>query len=100
MSKSNEKLTTHHLLCQHPETDTNYRWSNHPLNLITIKNWTHTALHTVLSNKMIANQMLTCVNISEKALLPEVKNWLVEVLTQTIDPLDPTLWYKEECIKK
>jgi hypothetical protein len=49
---------------------------------------------------MIANQMLTCVNISEKALLPEVKNWLVEVLTQTIDPLDPTLWYKEECIIK
>jgi hypothetical protein len=49
---------------------------------------------------MIANQLLTCVDISEKALLPEVRDWLVEVLTQTIDPLDPTLRYKEECIIK
>lgn len=48
---------------------------------------------------MLADQLLTCVNLSEKALLPEVKNWLVEVLSQTIDPHNPELWYKEECIK-
>ena len=48
---------------------------------------------------MLADQLLTCVNISEKALLPEVKDWLVETLTQTIDPYNPELWYKEECIK-
>jgi hypothetical protein len=47
---------------------------------------------------MIADQMLTCVDISQKALLPEVRAWLVDVLTQ-LDPKDPTLRYKEECIK-
>ena len=47
---------------------------------------------------MIADQLLTCVNLSEKALLPEVKSWLVEVLTETIDPRNPELWYKDECI--
>lgn len=44
--------------------------------------------------------MLTCVDISKQSLLPEVVDWLVETLTQTIDPLDPTLRYKEECISK
>lgn len=100
MPMAKERLTTHHLLCQHPETDTNLRWSNHPTNLIRLREWYHSALHTVLSNKMIANQMLTCVDISKQALLPEVVDWLVETLTQTIDPLDPTLRYKEECIIK
>ena len=49
---------------------------------------------------MIADQLLTCVDISSKALLPEVKNWLVDTLTNTLDPKDPTLRYKDECIKK
>lgn len=47
---------------------------------------------------MIADQLLTCVDISKKALLPEVKNWLVETLT-SLDPKDPELWYKPECFK-
>ena len=49
---------------------------------------------------MIADQLLTCVDISSKALLPEVKNWLVDTLTNTLDPKDPTSRYKDECIKK
>lgn len=48
---------------------------------------------------MLANQLLTCVDLSSKALLPEVKNRLVDVLTNTLDPYDPRQWYKEECIK-
>lgn len=94
-----DKLSNHHLLCQHPDTDTTYQGSNHPHNLIRIKQNYHDAIHTLFVNKMIADQMLTCVDISEKALLPEVRSWLVEVLTQTLDPKDPTLRYKEECIK-
>lgn len=91
-------LTTHHLLCQHPDTNTNLLWSSHPHNLIKIVDSTHRAIHTLFANKMIADQMLTCVDISQKALLPEVRAWLVDVLTQ-LDPKDPTLRYKEECIK-
>lgn len=100
MARKGNELTIHHLLCQHPETDTNLRWSNDPTNLVKLKENYHSAIHTVFANKMIANQLLTCVDISEKALLPEVRDWLVETLTQTIDPLDPTLRYKEECIIK
>ena len=91
-------LTTHHLLCQHPDTNTNLLWSSHPHNLLKIADNTHRAIHTLFANKMIADQMLTCVDISQKALLPEVRAWLVDVLTQ-LDPKDPTLRYKEECIK-
>ena len=43
--------------------------------------------------------MLTCVDISSKALLPEVKSWLIETLT-SLDTKDPTLRYKKECIKQ
>jgi len=97
--KKGKEYSDHHILCQHPDTDTNLEWSNHPHNIIRITNNTHQALHTLFVNKMIADQMLTCVDISRKALLPEVTNWLVEVLTQTIDPKNPELRYKKECIK-
>lgn len=96
--KSWVKLTDHHILCQHPDTNTTLQWSNHPHNIIRIVDNTHRALHTLFANKMIADQLLTCVDISQKALLPEVRNWLVETLT-SIDTKDPTLRYKEECIK-
>ena len=93
-----EKLTTHHILCQHPDTDTTIMWSSHKTNLVELP-WTfHSSRHTVFINKMIADQLLTCVDLSSKALLPEVKNWLVETLT-SLDPKDPELWYKPECFK-
>lgn len=93
-----EKLTTHHILCQNPDTDTTIKGSSHKTNLIELP-WTfHSWWHTVFINKMIADQLLTCVDLSSKALLPEVKNWLVETLT-SLDPKDPELWYKPECFK-
>lgn len=94
-----KELTTHHLLCQNPDTNTTYKWSNDPINLLRIKWNVHDAIHTLFVNKMIADQMLTCVNISEKALIPEVRDWLVDVLTKNLDPKDPTLRYREECIR-
>lgn len=97
MAKKSD-TSIHHLLPQNPETTTTYKWSNDPLNIKRIKNTTHDAIHTLFVNKMIANQMLTCVEMSEQALLPEVTAWLVETLT-SLDPLDPTLRYKPECIK-
>lgn len=92
------KYSDHHILCQHPDTDTNLQWSSHSHNIIRITDTTHRALHTLFVNKMIADQMLTCVDISRKALLPEVVTWLVDTLT-SLDPKDPTLRYKDECIK-
>ena len=47
---------------------------------------------------MLAEQLITMVNISEKALRPEVKQWLLDTLTSR-DIHDPEEWYKDECIK-
>lgn len=47
---------------------------------------------------MIAEQLITTINISAKALRPDVKQWLLEVLNSK-DILDPYEWYKEEVIK-
>ena len=93
-----ERYTKHHILPQHPYW-TELQGSNHPHNIIRLTNVQHQAQHALYQNFMLANQLLTCVELSSKALLPEVKNWLVDTLTNTIDPYDPTLWYKEECIK-
>lgn len=93
-----ERYTKHHILCKHP-LGTNLEWSDHPHNIIKISKVKHQAQHALYDNMMLANQLLTCVELSSKALLPEVQRWLVDTLTNTIDPYDPTLWYKEECIK-
>lgn len=93
-----ERCTKHHILCQHPYW-TSLEWSDHPHNIITLTKVKHQAQHALYDNLMIANQLLTCVELSSKALLPEVKNRLVDTLTNTLDPYDPRLWYKDECIK-
>lgn len=93
-----ERYTKHHILPQHPFW-TNLEWSSHPHNIITIRKTTHQAQHALYDNLMLANQLLTCVELSWKALLPEVKDWLVDTLTNTLDPYDPRQRYKPECIK-
>lgn len=100
MSKVKKEITysDHHLLPQHP-FGTTLEWSSNSHNILRIRDVKHRAIHTLFDNLMLADQLLTCVNISEKALLPEVKDWLIETLTQTLDPYNPKLWYKEECIK-
>jgi len=47
---------------------------------------------------MLAEQLITMVNISEKALKPEVKQWLLDTLNSK-DIHNPEEWYKDECIK-
>jgi len=47
---------------------------------------------------MIAEQLLTTVDISSKALRPDVKQWLLDVLTSK-NIHDPYTWYKDDCIK-
>jgi hypothetical protein len=47
-----------------------------------MKNSTHRALHTLFQNQMIAEQLITTVELSEKALKEEVVQRLLETLNQ------------------
>ena len=47
---------------------------------------------------MIAEQLLTTIEFSEKALREDVRNWLVEVLTSR-NIYDPYEWYDHRAIK-
>ena len=47
---------------------------------------------------MLAEQLLTTVNLSEKALREDVREWLIEVLTSR-NIYDPYEWYKEKAIE-
>ena len=47
---------------------------------------------------MIAEQLLTTVWLSEKALREDVRRWLLDTLTSR-DIEDPYEWYKDECIR-
>ena len=85
-------MSTHHIV---PRS----MWgSNDKLNRIEIRDTTHKALHTLFQNKLIAEQLITTVDFSKKALRPEVREWLLEVLTEH-DPYDLEFWYKDKTHK-
>ena len=87
-----EKTTTHHIVCKS-------RWgSNEKQNRLELPITTHRALHTLFYNQLLAEQLITTVNISSKALRPEVKERLLETLTAH-DAEDLEFWYKPECFK-
>lgn len=66
-------------------------------NLEYIKNSKHRALHTLFENKMIAEQLLTTIDISARALREDVRRWLIDTLTiRDID--NPYERYKEDTI--
>ena len=83
--------TRHHILPRHPF------WNDNPRNIITIKDTTHRAIHTLFENKLIAEQLLKTIDYSEKAMKPEIVALLKEVLTM-IDPSDPTKRYIDDVI--
>ena len=94
MSKEKKEIpmSKHHLLPQ------SQGWANIPKNIELIRDVQHRAIHTLFENKLIAEQLLTTVNISSKALRPDVKQWLIDVLTSK-DIYDPREWYDERVIK-
>jgi len=47
---------------------------------------------------MIAEQLITTVELSEKALREDVRQRLLDVLTSK-NMHDPYTWYKDDCIK-
>lgn len=85
-------FSTHHILPRHPY------WSNENVNLEVIRDVQHRALHTLFQNKMIAEQLLTTIEFSEKALREDVREWLVQVLTSR-NIYDPYEWYDHRAIK-
>ena len=94
MSKEKKeiKYSTHHLL---PRS----QWGNsEKRNLVELRECYHRSIHTLFENKMIAEQLLTTVDISAKALRPDVKQWLIDVLTSK-DINDPYEWYDPRVIK-
>ena len=63
-----------------------------------LKNTTHRALHTLFQNQMIAEQLITTVELSEKALREDVRERLLDTLTSK-NIHDPYTWYKDECVR-
>jgi len=92
MSKLENQYSTHHIL---PRSRFG---SSDPCNLEILKNTTHRALHTLFQNQMIAEQLITTVELSEKALRDDVRQRLLDVLTSK-NIHDPYTWYKDDCIK-
>lgn len=92
MSKLENQYSIHHLLPKsrggNSEED----------NLEYIKNSKHRAIHTLFDNKIIAEQLLTTIDISAKALREDVKDWLIDTLT-TRDIHDPRERYDEKVIR-
>jgi hypothetical protein len=68
--------------------------SNNDENLVMLKETTHRAIHTLYANKLIAEQLITTLDLSEQAMRPEVRERLLEVLQEhEADDLD--FWYKD-----
>lgn len=93
MSKrKEEQYSVHHILPR------SLGWADSPRNKEVLKVTTHRSIHTLFQNRMIAHQLLRTLDLSEKAMRPEVVKWLRETLTQ-LDPTDPHDWYIDEAIE-
>lgn len=94
MSKERKEFrySTHHIL---PRS----RWGDSDKkNLIELKENLHRSIHTLFANQMIAEQLITTVWLSEKALRKDVREWLLETLTSR-DINNPYERYVSDIIK-
>ena len=92
LMRKEEQYSRHHIL---PKS---MFGSSEPCNIEILKNSTHRALHTLFQNRMIAEQLITTVELSDKALREDVREWLIDTLTSK-NIHDPYVWYKDECIR-
>lgn len=92
MGKLENNFSTHHIL---PRSKW---WASVSENLEYIKNSKHRAIHTLFENKMIADQLITTIWLSARALREDVRDWLLETLSSR-DMDDPYEWYKDICIQ-
>ena len=81
--KKEFKHSTHHILPR------SRGGNNSEDNLVELRETQHRAIHTLFANKLIAEQLITTLDISKQAMRPEVVEWLVETLTKhEADDLD------------
>ena len=85
-------FSTHHIL------PTSKGGANNNANTEVIRDVQHRAIHTLFENRMIAEQLLRTIDISEKALRPDIVKWPIETLNSK-DINDPTVWYRADCIE-
>lgn len=90
--KSEDRYSKHHILPR------SRFWTSESCNIEILKNSTHRALHTLFQNQMIAEQLITTVELSDKALREDVRKRLLETLTSR-NIHDPYERYKDDCIK-
>ena len=88
MSRKENSYSTHHII---PRSRLG---ANDENNLEELRVTTHRAIHTLFANQLLAEQLITTVNLSEKALRPEIRAWLLETLTAH-DPEDLDFRYKD-----
>lgn len=93
----NINYSDHHELPQNPAW-TKEKGSNHPNNIIRLKDVKHRAIHDLFENLMFPEQVLTLIELSWTALKPEIKQWLIDTLNMK-DIHNPHERYREECIK-
>lgn len=80
--------TTHHIVPR-------YEWgTNDEDNLLRMKLWPHQALHILHVTRLIGEQLIHTVELSEKAMRPEVVKQLLEVFNEH-DPRDLNYRYKD-----
>ena len=83
MWKRDHSVSIHHIIPRSREGTSDDE------NLVELRNTTHRAIHTLFANQLVAEQLITTVNLSEKALRPEIRAWLLETLTKhEADDLD------------
>ena len=92
MWKIENNYSQHHLLPR------SRGWANIDENLERIKNSLHRWIHTLFQNQIIAEQLLTTIDISAKALREDVREWLIETLNSR-DIHDPREWYDDKVIR-
>ena len=92
MSKIENNYSVHHILPR------SRHWTSEDCNLELLRNTTHRAIHTLFQNQMIAEQLITTVWLSERALRDDVRDWLLETLSSR-DIYDPYERYKQDAIK-
>jgi hypothetical protein len=81
------RYSTHHIV---PRS----QWGNNDEdNLSELRETQHRAIHTLYANRLIAEQLITTLDLSKQAMRPEVVEWLVDTLTAH-DVNDLDFWYK------
>lgn len=90
--KKEMKTSVHHILCK------SRNGSNNDENLVELRHNYHQAIHTLFQNQIIAEQLLTTIDISAKALREDVREWLIETLNSR-DIHDPYEWYDDKVIR-